>query len=306
MKLATTTGDFGRYNLSYIGCIDRVAEAGFKYLDLSLYTVKKDNPLFYSDNWQDEVLKIKAHAKSRGLTFVQCHSPSTNNLSDNENSYEDAVFKTVRATRICDILEITNMVVHAGYNEKITDREIWFEENKKFYLEVINATPESKVNILFENTTKKNMPVGMYLFSGKDMRDFADFVNHPRIHCCWDTGHANCEGNQYDDIINMGDELYAVHFNDNSGRGDEHIIPFMGTMNSDEVISALIDIGFRGPLTFECDSALRPYDYWQGDRKRFTRSTLLSDPPLELQQEIESFMYKAGEYILKAYNIFEE
>lgn len=306
MKLATTTGDFGRYNLSYIGCIDLVAEAGFRYLDLSLYTVNTDNPLFYGETWENEVLKIRDHVRSKGLTFVQCHSPSTNNLGDAPGSYEDAVLKTVRAVEICDILGIPNMVVHAGFNNKVTDRTEWFEENKKFYLEVIEKTPGSTVNLLTENTTKKNISEAMYLFSGQDMREFADFVNHPRLHCCWDTGHANCEGNQYDDIIAMGDELYAIHFNDNSGRGDEHIIPFMGTMNSDEVITALIDIAFKGPLTFECDSALRPYDYWQGDRKRFTKNTRLSDPPLELQQEIERFMYKTGEYILRAYDIFED
>ena len=301
MKLATTTGDFGRYSDSYYDCIKWVSEAGFRYLDLSLYDIKAGNTLFYSENWQEEVLKIKEYSDNLGCSFVQCHSPNTNNLGDAENSYCDAVFKTKRAVEICGILGIPNIVVHAGWNSKIKDRDTWFAENKRFYSEIFPEMEKFNVNVLCENSTVKNMGEMYYLISGKDMRDFCRFVDHPLFHACWDTGHANCEGNQYDEILAIGDDLYAVHFNDNRGTGDEHIIPFMGTMNVNEVMDALNEIGFRGPLTFESDSSLRPYDYWQGDRKRYERTKNLADPPLELQKELEKFLYKTGEVILSYY-----
>lgn len=301
MKLATTTGDFGRYSDSYYDCIKWVSEAGFRYLDLSLYNVKADNLLFYGDNWREEALKIKEYAESLGCTFVQCHSPNTNNLGDNENSYSDAVFKTKRAVEICGILGIPNIVVHAGWNGKIKDKETWFKENKRFYSEIFPLMEENNVNVLCENSTVKNMGDMYYLISGKDMKEFCSYVNHPLFHACWDTGHANCEGNQYDDILAIGDDLYAVHFNDNRGTGDEHIIPFMGTVNVNEVIDALIEIGFRGPLTFESDSSLRPYDYWQGDRRRYEKTKSLANPPLELQKELERFLFRTGEIILSHY-----
>ena len=299
MKLATTTGDFGRYSDSYYDCIKWVNEAGFQYLDLSLYNVKPDNILFYGELWREEVLKIKEFTENLGCTFVQCHSPNTNNLGDGENSYSDAVNKTVRAVEICSELAIPNIVVHAGWNSKIRDKENWFIENRKFYLDVLSQTEKYGVNILCENSTAKNMGEMYYINSGTDTKEFCRFVNHPLFHACWDTGHANCEGNQYDDIIALGDDLFAVHFNDNRGTGDEHIIPFMGTMNVDEVMCALKAIDFKGPLTFECDSSLRPYDYWQGDRRRFEKSKNLSEPPLELQKELERFLFRTGEIILR-------
>ena len=49
----------------------------------------------------------------------------------------------------------------------------------------------------------------------------------------------------------------AIHYNDNRGGGDEHIAPFLGTLNHDEVITALIDVGFKGYFTLECDSMLK-------------------------------------------------
>lgn len=301
MKLATTTGDFGRYSDSYYDCIKWVSEAGFRYLDLSLYDVKPDNLLFYSEDWRAEVLKIKEYAEKLGCTFVQCHSPNTNNLGDNENSYSDAVFKTIRAVEICGLLNIPNVVVHAGWNSKIRDKETWFKENKKFYSEIFAVMEKYNVNVLCENSTVKNMGDMYYLISGKDMREFCSYVNHPLFHACWDTGHANCEGNQYDDILAIGDELYAVHFNDNRGTGDEHIIPFMGTMNVNEVMDALKEVGFRGPLTFESDSSLRPYDYWQGDRRRYEKNKSLANPPLQLQKELERLLFRTGEIILSYY-----
>ena len=303
MKLATTTGDFGRYGLSYIECTKCVAEAGFTDIDLSLYTVKKDDPFFYGANRDKEVMRLREFAEENGLTFVQAHSPSTNNLGDAPSGFEDAVEKTIRSVEICGILGIPNIVVHAGFNNKVTDKEQWFNENKRFYSEIFPFMEKHGVNVLCENTTKKNISEAYYLVSGRDMKEFVEFVDHPLFHACWDTGHANCEGNQYEDILTIEKDLYAVHFNDNRGSGDEHIIPFMGTMNIDEVMTALIDVGFKGPLTFECDSALRPYDYWQGDRRRFEKSAILREPPLELQKEIERFMFRTGECILKAYKL---
>ena len=40
MKLATTTGDFGQYCSTYLERIQHVHEAGFRYIDLSMYDVR--------------------------------------------------------------------------------------------------------------------------------------------------------------------------------------------------------------------------------------------------------------------------
>ena len=49
------------------------------------------------------------------------------------------------------------------------------------------------------------------------MRAFSEYVHHPLFHSCWDTGHGNVEGAQYDQILALGDDLRAVHINDNRG-----------------------------------------------------------------------------------------
>ena len=53
MKLATTTGDFSRFLNTYQEKIDAVTEAGFKYVDLSMDRICKDDELLISSNRKD-------------------------------------------------------------------------------------------------------------------------------------------------------------------------------------------------------------------------------------------------------------
>jgi sugar phosphate isomerase/epimerase len=99
------------------------------------------------------------------------------------------------------------------------------------------------------------------------LNEILDRIDHPLFGVCWDTGHANCGGSQYEDIMAIGEELYAIHYNDNHGEKDEHLAPFLGNMNHDEVIRALIDANFKGYFTLECSSSLVRYDQWTGARR---------------------------------------
>ena len=138
------------------------------------------------------------------------------------------------------------------------------------------------------------------------MRAFADKMNHPNFGICWDTGHANMEGPQYDEILAIGDALGAIHFNDNRGERDEHLIPFMGTMNVDEVMHALLKIDFKGPFTFEATSAFRPSRYWLGDRRTFDGEVHITHATLDMQRALERTLYETGKAILDAYGMLEK
>ncbi len=305
MKLATTTGDFDRFTDSHLERVKYVCEAGFKHIDLSLYIIKENDELFYNDNWQASVTKLKNFAKENGIDFVQAHSPDTNNLGG-EDEYKDALWKTIRSIEICGMLGIPNIVVHSGWSMDFKEKEPWFEANKEFYEKLFPTMEKYNVNVLCENTTKANMPQWYYLISGKETREFVEYVNHPLFHACWDTGHANIEGSQHDEILALGKEMYAIHFNDNRGMQDEHIIPFMGTMNVDEVMCALKKIDFKGPLSFESSTSLRSATSWLGHRRTFEEETKLYNPTLFLQKELEKFLYNTGKHILDTYGCFEE
>ena len=203
------------------------------------------------------------------------------------------------------MLGIRNTVVHPGFMLDISKEE-WFEKNRDFYKKLFPAMEEHGVNVLVENSTAANLGPRYWVNSGKDMVAFLRFVDHPLLHACWDTGHANCEGSQYDDIMTLGKELYAIHYNDNHGQKDEHLIPYMGTLNHDEVINALIDVGFDGYFTLECSSSLVRQKHWLGKRRVFEKDTRLAETQLFMQEHLEALMYDISKYILTSYGLFEE
>ena len=302
MKIATTTGDFGLFCQTDEERIRELHRAGFRYIDLSMYTFPPECA-YMKENWRDEVQKIKALADELKMEFVQAHSIGGNPLNPQETDYILAA--TIRSIEICEMLGIKNTVVHNGMADGLSKSK-WFEKNKEFYEKLFPTIERCGVNVLCENSTRSNMGDMYFINSGKDMREFIEYVNHPQIHGCWDTGHANCEGAQYDDIIALGEHLYAIHYNDNQGKMDEHVVPFLGTLNHDEVMHALIDVGFKGYFTLECDSSLRRYKHWLGWRRQFDKDTRLAEPQLFMQRKIEELLYQTAEYILSSYGLFEK
>jgi sugar phosphate isomerase/epimerase len=268
MRLASTTGDFGRFFECDKARVQAVTDAGFRYLDLSLYQGDQPNWKYMEPDWLDKILELKEYTEGLGATFMQAHAPGSflDPMMHDEEDVQRFIDCTIRSIEICQLLGIKNTVSHNGCAEGIS-KEQWFEQNRAFCQRLFPVMERCGVNVLCENSTKANMGDRYWINSGKDMREFIKYVDHPLYHGCWDTGHANCEGSQYDDIMALGEDLYAIHYNDNRGKQDEHVAPFLGTLNHDEVMHALIDVGYNGYLTLECNSSLRPPRYWLGDSR---------------------------------------
>ena len=303
MKIATTTADFSFYCKTDEERIRELHRAGFRYIDLNMYAFTPECA-YMQDDWREAVYQIKNVADELGMQFVQAHSQGGNPLSQDPAHVDFLLKATLRSIEICEQLGIKNTVVHGGYAKGLSKEE-WFEKNKAFYKKLFSTMERCGVNVLCENSTKSNMGDRYFINTGKDMLEFIKYVDHPQIHACWDTGHGNCEGSQYDEILALGDELYAIHYNDNHGEKDDHIAPFLGRLNHDEVICALIDVKFKGYFTLECDSSLIKYDQWTGKRRRFERASKLREPQLFMQRHIEAMMYESSKWMLESYGILE-
>lgn len=304
MKIATTTGDFGFYCANDSDRIRELHRAGFRYIDLDMYSFTPDCP-YMSENWRDEVRKIRTLAEELGMKFVQAHSQGGNPLSDDKSHVDFLVAATMRSIEICAELGIENTVVHFGYAKGI-DKSESFRRNKEFFARLFPTMERCGVNVLVENSTRANMGDMYYPNTAADILEFLEYADHPRLHVCWDTGHANCEGAQYSEIVALGKELRAIHYNDNHGKKDEHLIPYMGTLNHDEVINALTDVGYKGYFTLECSSSLIKKNYWLGGRRSYGGDNRLCEPQLFMQRRLEALMYETAEYMLSSYGILEK
>lgn len=68
---------------------------------------------------------------------------------------------------------------------------------------------------------------------------------------CYDSGHGNIDCDGVPDLQRRCDRLIALHLNDNDGSGDQHRIPFTGTVDWSRVMAAIAASGYRRCVSLE-------------------------------------------------------
>ena len=263
LDIVTSNDDFTKYYDKESSWAERtekairaVADSGFKYIDLSLYYVRSAagrNGDLMQDGWKEVVSDLKKLAEELGVEFKQAHSPGYPS-----HGSQEWIDTNKRSIEVCSMLGIENLVVHAM---PCATKEMFYAYNLQYYEYILPHAEKYGVNILCENSTYKNGGT-WHINDGVDMRAFIKYVQaqgYSNFHGCWDTGHGNVEGPQYLDMVGLGDEMYAIHFNDNMGDKDTHLMPYYGNMNIDEVMNALKVIGFNGYFTLEASNISDKY-----------------------------------------------
>ncbi len=301
MRLSTTTGDYAALPIDLFDIVSDLSEVGFSCLDLSLYDIDRNPSPFMASDWQSYTARLSDHAASLGVTFTQAHSPGSYNPFSTGEAELLLHNATVRSIEVAGMLGIPYVVVHAGWAPGISRADA-FARNRAFLSRFYPTMEKTGVRLLLENSTRVNMGDQYWFYDGDIMREFLDYANHPLLGACWDTGHAHLEGHQYADILALGDYLGGIHVHDNRHGGDEHLLPFTGSINMDEIMTALIDAHYAGDFTFECDSVFTP----ASARKPFEgRESRLGSPSRGMLRAAATLRYETGKHILTAYGLWE-
>jgi len=304
MKMATTIGEMYPWVSSPAEAVRAYEGTGFRYLDYSFYTSNRPGSVFLTDRWQEEVTAAGEAAAALGFAFVQAHSPNYNPFHDaaDRDYHEAGILATLRSIEACGMLGIPNIVVHTGYGPQCLypdDAEKYFRANLPFVEAMYPAMEKWNVRVCIENSAEGNMGKNYFFMTADDMNDFIAFAGHPMLGACWDTGHGNMRGTDpYRELVTLGKNLHAVHFQDNGGTGDEHTAPFFGTLDVDAVIRGLTDAGYTGPLTFEADNFLTC--------RKNRGSGPLQYPPKRVKQAALALLHEIGAACLEAYGIPED
>ena len=298
MKLATTTGDFGSYSDSQAFALEHIRKAGFRYADYNFgMDLSRANGV-YSENHEAYFDEIANTAEKLGIKLIQSHAPMGKPLADGGK----LLGETLRCVDACGAWGIPNLVVHSGYVHGLSPEET-FARNKEFFMPLLERAEKYGVNILVENFNKMCVNGLYWIDNAPDLLRMVETVNHPLFHAVWDTGHANMQEMPQDEALRiLGSHVRALHVQDNMGNADSHLVPFLGTMNMDAVMSGLMDIGYNGYFTFEVGGFFLPAD----KRRAFERNTSLASAPIELRDAFERYLYELGKCVLEKYGCFEE
>lgn len=317
MILATTTADLSRYAETLADCVRLFEETGFRHLDLNLYrSIYQGSPLL-DERWDREVGEAAEAAAALNIRFCQAHAPD-GKLFGTDEAFDVFLNATVRSIETCARLGIPNIVVHqqdiGGYPSR-DYRRLNLQRNRDFFVRLFPAMERTGVHVLIENSCDRHAPtpqqnVRHFPSTAAELLELAEFIDHPLLQICWDTGHANIQGvDQYQSLIELGDQLRAVHIADNYGDMDSHVAPYQGTTNLDAVMQGLLDIGYAGAFTFEASNILRNGGAWPNFRREWTHQgekvTRLMHVPVALKQQAVALLYQIGRHVLTEYGCFE-
>ena len=213
--------------------IDTIYKVGFRNIFLQWYNDDSLKML------QEEQLE---YARKIGLNvaFVHLGYKRINDIWD-ETLQEEEVSKVVdeyiEDIKACSKYGIDLVIMHLTskfdapeYNEKGLER----------LRRIIEVAEELGIKIAFENTKIRGYLE--YVFTN---------INSKNIGLCYDAGHCHAH---FDDEFNyemFKNKIFAVHLHDNDKSSDQHLIPFDGTIDWNNVVSKLRECNYNGPVTLE-------------------------------------------------------
>ncbi len=95
---------------------------------------------------------------------------------------------------------------------------------------------------------------------------------------CFDFGHAHLMGDVVDAMETAAEHVITTHVHDNKRRDDEHLVPYLGTIDWEMALVAMQKIGYDGTYLMELaglDSPAKVLEEARRARERFERALAL-------------------------------
>jgi sugar phosphate isomerase/epimerase len=92
---------------------------------------------------------------------------------------------------------------------------------------------------------------------------------------CLDFGHAHIMGDVADAVETVAEHIITTHVHDNHGREDEHLVPYLGSIDWDLALVTMQKIGYDGVYMMELAGGSQPaavLEEARRARQRFERA----------------------------------
>lgn len=293
------------YDSNPIAGFEMLKRAGFSCADFSLNSYLTNTSLYKSElndffNKSDRELEKffyphKNGAKEAGIYINQMHMPYPNYVPNGSKELNDYLWNVVapKSMKICAFFECPYIVIH-GFKlaRNLGSEEAEWEQTEKFIDSLVPMAKEMGITICIENIYNSiagHIVEGPCCNVGKAVERIDrinDKYGEEVLGFCFDTGHANLVGIDFEEFISTLDyRLKVLHIHDNDGIGDLHQIPFTFTRNRENAASTDWDGFGRGLKRIKFDKVLS-----------FETAPVLTAFPDEMKQETLGFIAKIGEY----------
>lgn len=291
-------------NNPYAG-FEKIAKAGFNCCDFSLNMYLKNKDLYngckgdFFDKATEELLDFfEPHRKAAlacGVTINQMHMPYPIFIPKAETEFNEYLVNTMamKSMEIGKFLDCHNIVIHGVKMSKyLGSEDAEWALTEKILDNLAPKAREYNMTMCIENLYES---VGAHLVEGpccnvKKVAERIDRFNNKYgaevLGFCFDTGHANLVGIDFESFITtLGKRLKVLHIHDNDGIADLHQIPFTFTKDRENHPSTDWDGFIEGLKTIQFDKVLS-----------FETAPVLQAFPDELKEEALRMIAKIGNY----------
>lgn len=258
--------------------IQPIIDAGFKNLDFNFLDMVRGDTEFLRDNYVDWMYECKDFAQKNNVRWVQAHAAAAEvDTTGRKEDFDRNMNYMKRSLECSGILGVPWVVFHHISDPKVAGSNLTPRDfNLKIFDELLESAQKYNVGIAIENTHFPFFAGNPFSEGINDLIDLVDTLDSEYCGICFDVGHANLNAfyagaehlaNQSEQIKLIGDRLKATHIHDNNAKSlanickvtepnavfvaDEHIQPFMGTIDWDDVIYGLDAINYSHYFTYE-------------------------------------------------------
>lgn len=283
----------------------RMKLAGFSCADFSLNAYLLNTSLYQfqlNDFFDHSVIELEQYftphkqgAASAGITINQMHMPYPVYMPNGSPELNEYLRHTVapKSLQICAFFGCPYIVVH-GFKlaRNLGSEQSEWKQTEKFLHSLAPMAKELGITICIENLYES---IGGHLLEGPccDVRKAVERIDrfNEQYHAeilgfCFDTGHANLTGLDFEAFITaLGHRLKVLHIHDNDGIQDLHQIPFTFTKTRENKSSTDWDGFIRGLKAIHYDRVLN-----------FETAPVLTAFPEEMKPQVLAFIAQIGNY----------
>lgn len=147
-------------------------------------------------------------------------------------------------------------VIHGGLAWSSEERDEALIRVKDRLKDLNEVAKDNNVELLLENLIPDKLNYTHVIASNVD--EWINIVQETNVKTCLDTGHLTVMNEPLKEtIIKLNKSLGSVHYSDNDGQSDLHLIPGKGESVAADLFDSLKEIDYQGPIIYE----LNPYKY---------------------------------------------
>ena len=224
-ELAVVVNNDNKANV--IDTIKAIKNAGFKKVFIQLYD--KD----YDVDQYTQALLCKQNDLS--IIFAHLGYQKINDIWTSEGEYFVDRYK--KNILDCHNLGIDMVVLHPCSGFKAPEPN---EIGLNRYRQIVDYAKSLDVKVTIENTKIR-----------EHIHYLLDNIEDDNFGLCFDAGHFHCNFKDDWDFKKYIDRVFCVHFHDNNGLDDQHLLPFDGSVNWNLIKDRLNEVNYNGPVTME-------------------------------------------------------